>query len=301
MRNVPLYVVDAFTTEPFAGNPAGVVLDADGLTDDEMLRIAREVHHSETAFVMRADGDDHDLRVRFFTPTVEVPSCGHATIAAHHARGLLGALGSHRVRQRSPGGLFEITVEEAGGAYRVAMTQGPIEFGFPFVAARRADVCRALGVAAEDLEPGLPVQVVSTGHSKVMVPMRNRDRLRDLRPDFDALARLSDRVDCNGWFPFVLTPELATLTEGRMFGPAMGIREDPVTGNANGPLGAYLVRHGLVDAPAGSFEFAAAQGHSVGRPGTMTVRVDVANDGAPERVTVVGDAVLAIEGSVRLR
>ena len=83
-----LYQIDAFTTTPFAGNPAGVVLAAEGMTDAEMLAVARELNNSETAFVLPADGSDHDVRVRFFTPTTEVPTCGHATIGAHYARAI---------------------------------------------------------------------------------------------------------------------------------------------------------------------------------------------------------------------
>jgi predicted PhzF superfamily epimerase YddE/YHI9 len=81
-----LYQVDSFTTRPFTGNPAGVVLEAQGMTDAEMLAVARELNNSETAFVLPADAADHDVRVRFFTPTTEVPTCGHATVGAHFAR-----------------------------------------------------------------------------------------------------------------------------------------------------------------------------------------------------------------------
>ena len=90
MRRYRVYQVDSFTTEKFRGNPAGVVPDADGLSEPEMQVIARELGNPETAFVLSPDGTDHDVRVRFFTPTTEVPSCGHATIAAHYVRAVEG-------------------------------------------------------------------------------------------------------------------------------------------------------------------------------------------------------------------
>ncbi|WP_229506588.1 PhzF family phenazine biosynthesis isomerase [Massilia sp. BJB1822] len=83
---VRLAHIDSFTRTPFRGNPAGVVLDADGLSSQQMQDIAHELRHSETAFVLKPHGQDHDLHIRYFTPSVEVPVCGHATIAAHYAR-----------------------------------------------------------------------------------------------------------------------------------------------------------------------------------------------------------------------
>ena len=86
MKTFRVYVTDAFTSKPFSGNAAGVVTNADGLSDIQMQCIARELNLSETAFILQPDGGDHDVRIRFFTPTREVPVCGHATIAAHATR-----------------------------------------------------------------------------------------------------------------------------------------------------------------------------------------------------------------------
>jgi PhzF family phenazine biosynthesis protein len=129
MKRYRIYQVDSFTTERFRGNPAGVVPNADGLTAMQMQTIARELNNSETAFVLNAEAPDHDIRVRFFTPTIEVPSCGHATIAAHYVRAVENSLPSSTVIQKIGAGILPVDVVRDDSDYRIVMTQGAIEFG----------------------------------------------------------------------------------------------------------------------------------------------------------------------------
>jgi PhzF family phenazine biosynthesis protein len=295
-----LFHIDSFTRTPFRGNPAGVVLDADGLDAAQMQDIARELKHSETAFVLRPDGADHDLRVRFFTPTVEVPVCGHATIAAHyalaHAAAVAGADAERCVVQKTGAGRQRIrTVREEGG-WRIGIEQGAPQLGEPLGERWRQRVATALGLTA-GLAPGRPLQIVSTGHSKVMVPLPDGYPLERLAPDFDALAAMSRELGCNGWYPFVLAGENAT--EGRMFAPAIGICEDPVTGNANGPLGAYLVRHGLMRNDGRELAFDGRQGRALRRDGVVRVRVAIAG-GEPVAVSISGAAVVLFSAPLAL-
>lgn len=298
-----LFHIDAFTRTQFRGNPAGVVLEADGLSDPQMQDIARELKHSETAFVLRPQREDHDFHVRFFTPTVEVPVCGHATIAAHYAiacsAAAAGASVERSVVQKTGAGLQRIrTVRDpssAGTDWRIEIEQGAPQFGEPLGDDWRQRVSGALGV--DELAAGRPLQVVSTGHSKVMVPLPDGFSLERLRPDMDALAALSREIGCNGWFPFVLKDSRAT--EGRMFAPAIGIPEDPVTGNANGPLGAYLVRHKLIQHDGMELVFDGHQGRAMRRDGVVRVRVAV-EGGAPVRVTISGEAVILFSTPLEL-
>jgi len=298
-----LFHIDAFTRTPLRGNPAGVVLEADGLTDSQMQDIARELKHSETAFVLHPQRDDHDYHVRFFTPTVEVPVCGHATIAAHYALACSAAAAGERVErsvvQKTGAGLQRIrTVRDplgAGADWRIEIEQGEPQFGDSLGFDWRERVSRALGV--DGLAADRPLQVVSTGHSKVMVPLPDGFALERLQPDMDALAVLSREIGCNGWFPFVLKGSSAT--EGRMFAPAIGIPEDPVTGNANGPLGAYLVRHKLMPHDGRELVFDGHQGRAIRRDGVVQVRVAV-EGGAPVRVTISGEAVILFSAPLEL-
>lgn len=300
MRRYEVYQVDAFTTEPFTGNPAGVVPGADGLTDTEMQAIARELNNSETAFILGSDGPDHDVRVRFFTPTIEVPSCGHATIAAHYVRAVEEALPSCTVVQKIGAGILPVAVERRGSDYRIEMTQGTVELDEPFSGRRRDEIVEALGLRPEELDPRCPVQVVSTGHSKVLVGLRSPDRLHALVPDLAGLSRISREIGCNGYFTFALTPGDDVLAHGRMFAPAIGIAEDPVTGNANGPLGAYLVEHGLATPEGGVLSFRARQGEAIGRPGIVEVTVET-EGGRPRTVRVAGRAVIVFRSELKLQ
>jgi len=296
-----LYHIDSFTRTPFRGNPAGVVLDADGLSEAQMQDIARELKHSETAFVLRPSSADHDVWVRFFTPTVEVPVCGHATIAAHYALadarsragGSTAASETSSVVQRTGAGLQRIRTVRHGDDWRIEIDQGAISFGPPLDGAWRrriADALRLQGGLAE-----WPVQVVSTGHSKVIVPLRDGYPLDEVRPDLQALVSLSAELGCNGWFPFVISGE--HRTDGRMFAPAIGITEDPVTGNANGPLGAYLAKRGLMQHDGKQLRFEGHQGRAMRRDGVVHVRVAV-RENAPESVTIAGDAVILFRAEI---
>lgn len=300
-RRVTVYQVDAFTETPLSGNPAGVVTDAEGLSDADMLAIAREMNISETAFLLPPQDETHDIHIRYFTPRVEVPICGHATIAAHTVNAMRKGLSGCALRMRTKAGDLLVEVVQENGAYRVRMIQARPEFHAPLGDGRISEIASALGVMRESLRADLPVQVVSTGHSKVLVPFRRREDIDALHPDFGALARLSPQIGSNGYFCFVIgEAPRGALTYGRMFAPAVGIAEDPVTGNANGPLGAYIVKHKAVSIPAGrNFSFKAAQGDAMGRPGEMHVDVVIEN-GEPVNIAITGSAVIVMQAEMRI-
>lgn len=297
---VRLFQVDAFTRTRFGGNPAGVVLDAERLTDRQMQRLARELNNSETAFVLPPEGPDHEVRLRFFTPTTEVPSCGHATIAAHYARACELGIHQESLTQRTGAGLMPIEILADGKDRRIRMTQGAIVLEPPLPAPVVQRIREALGVAVEGLDASLPVQVASTGHSKVMIPLRSRRILDALAPDLPALAALSGELGCNGYFAFTFDqPDPGALTQARMFAPAIGIPEDPVTGNGNGPLGAYLVHHGRAAHDGRTLAFRGAQGDRTGRSGFVDVEVAIER-GAPVRVSITGDAIIVFRAELEL-
>lgn len=300
MRTLKVYQVDSFTTEKFKGNPAGVVLNADGLTEQEMLYIARELNNSETAFIFQPDGPDHEVRIRYFTPKTEVPVCGHATIAAHYVRARELNLGSTTVIHKIGIGILPVEIRKEGNDYSIVMTQGKVEFCPPLARPKRDKIVQALRLEEEELDHRRPVQIVSTGHSKVMIGIKSRQKLNNLIPDMQALAQISQMINCNGYFVFTMDSEQKDiLTHGRMFAPGIGINEDPVTGNAHGPLGAYLVKHGLVEHNNSFFTFQGEQGYAIGRSGIVNVMVHLAN-GEPEVVKIGGNAVIVFETEIRI-
>ncbi len=210
VRRYELYHVDAFTRTRLAGNSAGVVPEATGLDESEMLAVAAELRHSETAFVLPPDGDDHDVVVRFFTPTTEVPSCGHATLATHFALAARFGLKEGTVRQKCGAGILRIDLEPSAGSLRVRMHQGRPAFVRELSTNEVGSLIEALGIGAGDRNPECPVEVVDTGHSKVLFGVRDSAVLNRIVPDSEALKALSREIECKGFHVFTLAAEPTT-------------------------------------------------------------------------------------------
>lgn len=298
-RTCLLYQVDSFTKEKFSGNPAGVVLGAEVLSEGEMQRIARELNNSETAFVLPPEGPGHDVHLRFFTPSREVPLCGHATIAAHYVLASANKWKNCRLLQKTGAGILPVDIVREKD-YRIVMTQGPIVFEEPLGGETVEAITAALGLSKRELRENCPVQIVSTGHSKVMLSIRDEKLLHRLSPDMRALKHLSAAINCNGYYVFTQgRANSSPLIHGRMFAPVSGVNEDPVTGNASGPLGAYLIRHNLVEHNGSSFQFQARQGEAIGRPGTVDILVSIENN-EPAAVSISGHAVIAFATQLTL-
>ncbi len=296
MKTYHVYQVDAYTKTRFTGNPAGVVSNADGLTEMQMQAIAQELNNSETAFILSPTANDHEVWLRFFTPTTEVPSCGHATISAHYVRAVERALPSGTCIQRIGIGILPVDIVRRANDYTVFMTQGAPEFGEIIEGRIRTRLVTALGITDDDLDVRYPIQIVSTGHSKVLIGVRHQNTLHAIRPDLVALSDLSTSIGCNGYFLFTLeSGDDDVVAHGRMFAPAIGIPEDPVTGNGNGPLGAYLVHHKALRPENGCVRFRAKQGEAMGRPGIVDVTVECEN-AQPTLVKVGGRSRYSIPG-----
>lgn len=299
-RRYRLYQIDSFTKEIFSGNPTGVITNADSLTPAEMQRIARELNNSETAFIFPSDSPEYDVHIRFFAPTSEVPICGHATIAAHYARAVENRLGTTKVIQKTGAGILPVDVIKDNGDYRIVMTQGKIRFGTIMEGNTLDAILTALNIRKEDLLEKCPVQIVSTGYSKVMIGIKQAELLHKLNPDMGMLKNISKIINCNGFYVFTMdNPNSDILIHGRMFAPASGINEDPVTGNANGPLGAYLVHYRLVSHDNSLFRFKAIQGEAIGRAGTIDVEVSI-NNQEPSEVRIAGNAVIVFSSELTL-
>jgi PhzF family phenazine biosynthesis protein len=293
MDPLRIYRIDAFTTEQGQGNAAGVVTNATGLDEAAMQAIAHRLGHSETAFVLPPNAGDHDLHIRYFTPTTEVPVCGHATVGAHFALALEGAAPGARRQLTGAGVQTVTTVRRDDGATAVRIQQNAPTFAAPLSAQLVQEVASAIGLDVDELDSRGPVQFVSTGHGKLLIPIRRLQRLRELKPDMARLAQLDERVGAKGHFVFTLDTEVGddAYSHGRMFAPGIGIDEDPVTGNANGPLGAYLVRQKLIAVAGDEVRFRGRQQTGAGRGGFVDVSVQV-ESGEPVGVAIEGLAVL---------
>jgi PhzF family phenazine biosynthesis protein len=294
-RKVQVHQVDAFTRAPFTGNPAGVVLNADGLSDTEMLSIARELNNADTAFVMSRDGNDHDVRVRFFTPRMEAGFVGHATVAAHYVLSRRHEA-PRRARQKSKAGIVDVEIRGVDDERRIAVRQTRPPLGRELNDRERLAVLDALALASDDLDVRCPIRIVGASSTRLMVGVRGHEQLKQLKPDPNRLTTLSAQLGAAGYFVFALQPEGSEhLTESRMFCPALGIPEDPVSGNAHALLGVYLAEHKLLSGSA----FSGAQGHFVHRSGRVDVELDM-KDGAIAGVWIVGQAVSIFETEIVL-
>ncbi|HUK01800.1 MAG TPA: PhzF family phenazine biosynthesis isomerase [Steroidobacteraceae bacterium] len=298
-RKIQIHQVDAFTRKRFTGNPAGVVLNADGLEDAEMLAIARELNNADTAFILSPDGAGHDVRARFFTPRTEAGFVGHATVAAHYVLSQ-GAKPAGRLRQKSKAGVVEIEVRGTGEDRRIAVRQPSPPLGRELNDREKLAVLDALALASDDLDARCPLQIVGSGSTRLLLGVRAPEHLKQLKPDFTRLTTLSAQVGAAGYFVFTAQPQLPDcFTESRMFCPALGIPEDPVSGNAHGLLGAYLARHGLLARSGERAAFTGTQGHFMNRPGRVEVELEF-RDGALDAVWIIGQAVSIFETQMEL-
>jgi len=290
------HLVDAFTTQPFAGNPAVVYL-LDRWPDDVWLsRVAREMNQSETAFVRRSSVAD--VAVRYFTPAEEIPLAGHPTIATamaliHAGRLTLGGEQTVIRLELRDGPLPVEIIARKGQVERIVMTQRRPLFLRTY---RAEDVLPVFGLSPQDALPALPIQTVSTGTPQLMIPLRGQEALRRARMDFAAYARLREASDFFSPHLFCLggvTP--AGTTFARQFGLPPDTLEDPATGSATGGMAAYLWRYRLIERPA----FLAEQGHWMQRPSQIYVEVVGARE-AIETVKIGGSAVVIAQGEVLL-
>lgn len=299
MKKIKIYQVDSFTKEKFKGNPAGVVLNADGLSDKEMQQVARELNNSETAFLLSSNDDRFDVEIRYFTPTLEVPICGHATIAALYSKATEENLDTCTLKIKTKIGILPIEIEKQQEDYLITMTQG----SYSQQAIQKEEevlLLSALGISKTEQDLNCPIRIASTGHSKVLIGIKSRKKLNELNPNQAKLTELSKRIKCNGYFVFTFdAEEKDILTYGRMFAPAIGITEDPVTGNANGPLGGYLVVNKLVDTEQEQFEFIGAQGEQMQRFGKMKVLVKIDNK-QPVEIKIQGNAIVVFKTEITL-
>jgi len=274
------YVVcDVFTNEPLAGNQLAVFTDARGIPEEQLQRLAKEMNFSETTFVYPPSGDGHVL-MRIFTPTAEIPFAGHPTLGTAFV--LAGPLQLLEIRIETGQGTVPVRVEREGARIVFGRMDQPLPTIAPF---ERADELQSvLGVESQ-----LPVEVYDNGLAHVYVALGSTAEVAALQPDQQRLAAL-------GAYGINCFAGDGLTWKTRMFGPGLGVPEDPATGSAAGPLALHLARHGRI---AFGDEIEISQGAEIGRPSTLYARVDGTAD-AVERIEVGGCAVIVARGEFSL-
>ena len=297
--------VDAFTQMPFSGNPAVVVLDAEGLRDAQMQQLAQEVNCSETAFILPSALAEADLRLRWFTPTLEVNLCGHATVAAMHTLAQEGRCNlrsgvSQQLHVETRSGVLPVTVDyRHPPAPWIWLTLPRCDFQ-PIAPTLHQHLLDILQIPAETSDQQA---VVDSTNQDVLIAVERLDQLHQLHPD---LTRLAQVGQAQGWRGFCVytteTVDAHNTAHTRFFAPQSGIDEDPVTGSVSAPLALYLHHVQSLDqsspqdrrggSPGVDFTF--EQGDSMGRPGRLRVQL---RDGIPE---LGGQAVTLFKGQLCL-
>jgi trans-2,3-dihydro-3-hydroxyanthranilate isomerase len=304
-RSLKFYQADVFTSQPFGGNPVAVFPDADGLTDDELQQIAREMNLSETVFVFPPTDPAAVARLRIFTPTQEIPFAGHPVLGTFYVLAQLGRISIQEpvtsVLQECNIGLFPVELHvEQSRVVRVVMSQPKPEFLDPITAVDEVySVGQALGLPKPGVvETNWELQVVSTGLPVLIVPVRTLTAVRSIIPDASAITRVCERFGANGIMVFTtVTVESFASVHARMFAPKIGILEDPATGSAGGALGAYLVQNGVVEVGP-TTDILIEQGYEIDRPSRILVQVE-SDDDVIQGVKVGGHCVMVVEGVLK--
>ncbi|MFM1651441.1 PhzF family phenazine biosynthesis protein [Brevibacillus sp. B_LB10_24] len=306
MKTLPYTLVDVFTAAPFGGNQLAVFQEEAALDTETMQKIARELNLSETVFIRPARDPKKTKSFRIFTPKVELPMAGHPTIGAAYVLAEKGLLGTKE-------GANEWIIEEGVGDIpvtvfkvhaqisRVEMNQPLPVFGEKYGETQLA--ADLLSLSAEDLDPALPIQTVSTGVPFLFIPVRSLTAMQKMQFRMDIWEKyFSGNPETKHIFTFTPeTEESRSSVHSRMFAPAMGIPEDPATGAASGPLGAYLVEHAVIPpTDNGVYLMRSEQGMEMGRPSYIDITI-VKEGNAYKEVKIGGNCVIIGSGELYLK
>lgn len=303
--------LDVFTDHAFGGNPLAVFPEAEGITDEQMQQVAREMNLSETVFVLPSEKEEALRRLRIFTPNNELPFAGHPIVGTWNCLAREGVVplpengnGWVHLKHEVGIGVLPIDIEfKDGEPARVVMRQGKFEIrGEIDDAHDQSQLARALGLAREDLDESLPIQAVSTGNTMLLVPVRSLADLGDCKVNQPMLSEIYEGDSSFGGSTgcYAFTRETLEIGEARAharFFVGQNIGEDPATGSAAGPLGGYLVYHDAtrVDPVDGVYKFVIEQGDFINRPSRIGLEVK-GKPGKVDEVRVSGTSVLVARG-----
>ncbi len=287
------YTLDVFTNNRFEGNPLAVFTDGDGLSDEMMQAIAREMNLSETVFVQKPTDDRALARLRIFTTREELKLAGHPVVGTWFLLAELGVVpaqeGGVHIMQETGAGILPVEIRfKDGRPQRVTMTQK--EAAFRPTKLKKSALAKALGLSLKDFDPRLEPEFVSTGIFNLMVPLRNRTALAKIAMNMN---ELSSVLGNNGTMAYCF----ALGSNGRAFSRGMlpwELYEDAATGSAAGSLGAYLVKHNRLS-PGHTLSI--VQGEEMDRPSHIEVQVSQSGKKLVPRVS--GAAVKVFEGICR--
>jgi PhzF family phenazine biosynthesis protein len=299
MRNLPFKHVDVFTAQAFAGNPAAVIPSPDGMTDEQMQHVAREMNLSATSYVLPARTKSADLRLRWFTPVTEINLCGHATVAALYVLAEEGMYGMQKP------GEYQLRVDTASGVLPVSVKKKEdgisVKAGLPLPRLQRigelkVDFHTPLGISIDAYDKRLH----SVANVNAYLPVKRLATLYEMQPNFELLKSVLHRRKLTGVCVFSTeTIDRASNFHSRFFAPNEGVSEDPVTGVTHASLGVYMIESGIIPKVNGITKMLGEQGDVIGRSGRVEVEVTVTNE-TISSVAISGTAVTIFEGTLKI-
>lgn len=293
VANVRVYHYNAFSTEKDKGNPAGVVIDGDRLTEEQMLKVAKQVGFNETTFV--SESDVADLRLRYFTPGHEMNLCGHGTIASLYGLRSRGLIKSESVEVETNAGILPMRITTtSAGSFLVLMKQ--VEPQFVRFQGSLNQLATTIGLAWEDIDENLPLVFGSTGTWTLLIPIKNLESFSRMTPNNEQFPSVLEQMPRVSIHPFCLeTYDPNAHMHARHFSsPYSGTVEDPVTGTASGVMGAYYKK--FIHNKPGGVRLMVEQGYEIGRTGY--VLVDVSSEG--NDIEISGTGVYVTEFDVEI-
>jgi PhzF family phenazine biosynthesis protein len=261
-----VYTVNSFAKTLEGGNPAGVVLGADTLSDDNMKKIADVIGFSETAFVMKSESAN--FKVRFFTPEEEVDLCGHATIATFYVLLSKELIKPGVFLQETKSGILSVEVKEDSS---ILMEQNSPSF---YEIVNKKEIADSLNITEHEMIDELPVQIVSTGLRDILVPVKSIHILNDIKPNFEKVSQISRKYNTIGYHVFTLETLFGSNTHCRNFAPLYAIPEESATGTSNGALACYLYKYRNIQMGV-DHQFVMEQGYSMKKPSEIIVELKV--------------------------
>jgi len=264
---IKAFTLNAFAKSKNGGNPAGVILNSDGLSDKQMLLVAEKIGFSETAFVQKSN--KADFKVRFFTPNAEVDICGHATIATFYLLADRQIIQTGKYTQETKAGVLMIEILKDGTVF---MDQNLPQY---FDIIDRTLIAESLNISPNIIRDDLPIQIVSTGLKFILIPIENLAQLTQIKSDIKKVKEISKKFDVFGYHLFTLETKFGSTAHCRNLAPLYDVKEEEAaTGTANGALSCYLFKYGKINKQQIN-DVVFEQGYSMNKPSEIRAKLEI--------------------------
>lgn len=293
MSGLDFYIVDVFAQSKYTGNPLAVVLNASSISGEQMQKIAQEMNYSETTFILSEGLSSNGYDVRIFTPKEELPFAGHPTLGtAYVIQKMLVGQPVEKLALNLKAGQIPVTWRRSDSEELLWMQQNPPIFMQSFSTDVLANI---LNISEGDIDTGFPIQEVSTGIPFIIVPLKTKSALRQMKVNLDSYYKLISTTQAKAILAFCPeTDSPENQLSVRMFADALGIPEDPATGSANGCLAGYLVKHSYFGKD--EIRVSVEQGAEMNRPSLLFLEASQEADSI--QVSVGGKVILVAKGNL---